>query len=94
MTRVWGIVRIREKIARDIVAPIGEGGLDEALDAVCLKLDVPRPVVLKKHYSEYAKFFRTRFVPGDFIEHVNFGAFEVEVLREKKKNDSLREEYL
>jgi hypothetical protein len=94
LPRIWGIVRIREKIVRDAVVALDEGTLDNALEALCLRLDVPRPVVLKKHYSEFQKFFRTRFTPDDFIERVSFATFEVEVLREKKKNEGLREEYL
>ena len=88
MTRIWGILRIKEKIAVDIVVEIEEPVLDGALDALCQKLDVPRPVVLKKHRAEFTKFSRTRFKPDDFVEGVHFASFEVELLHDRKKNDA------
>lgn len=88
LARVWGIIRIREKIASDWVAEMAEPDLDGALEALCRALDVPRPVVLRKHRQEFARFFRTRFLPGDFMETVGFAAFEVELLRDKRKKDA------
>jgi hypothetical protein len=86
--RIWGIIRMKEKIASDAVASLQEAGLDEALDELCRMLDVPRPIVLKKHRSEFLRFGRTRFSPGDFIETVRFTGFEVELLRDGKKKDA------
>jgi hypothetical protein len=88
LLRVWGIIRIKEKIATDAVVALENATLDEALEALCLKLDIPRPVVLKKHRSEFIKFFRTRFAPDDFMETVNFAGFEVELLHDRKKKDA------
>lgn len=87
MARIWGVLRIKEKIAADTVIELGEPVLDAALDALCQKLDVPRPVVLKKHRSEFFKFSRTRFKPDDFVETVHFASFEVELLHDRKKSD-------
>lgn len=91
MARIWGIIRIREKIASDTTVEMANSDLDEALDHLCRALDVPRPVVLRKHRNEFQRFYRTRFSPGDFIEPVNFAGFEVEELRERKKQDRIRE---
>lgn len=90
MARIWGIIRIREKIASDAVVELPLPDLDEALDDLCRALDIPRPVVLRKHRNEFQRFYRTRFSPGDFVESVGFAGFEVEELRERKKNDRQR----
>lgn len=87
MTRIWGIIRIKDRIAADAVAELEVPGLDEAVDALSHALDIPRPVVLKKHRSEFQKFFRTHFNPDDFIEAVSFARFEVEVLKDRKKKE-------
>ncbi len=91
MARIWGIIRIREKIASDATVELALPDLDEALDGLCRALDVPRPVVLRKHRNEFQRFYRTRFSPGDFIEPVNFAGFEVEELRERKKQKEIHE---
>jgi hypothetical protein len=88
LRRIWGILRIRERIAADAVAELQEADLDEALDDLCKRLDAPRPVVLKKHRAEFLKFGRTRFSPDDFVEYVSFEGFEVEILRDRKKKDA------
>ena len=88
MARIWGIIRIKEKIAQDLVVELQEVGLDEALEALCMKLDIPHPVVLRKHHEEFARFFRTRFAIDDFIESVHFKYFEVELLRDRVKKVS------
>ena len=92
MARIWGIIRIRERIASDAIVEMAVPDLDEALDGLCRMLDVPRPVVLRKHRNEFDRFYRTRFSPGDFIEQVSFAGFEVEELREKKKQDRFRDQ--
>jgi hypothetical protein len=88
LTRIWGIIRIREKIAFDKVIELWEAKLDTALDELCKALDIPQPVVLRKHRSEFLQFGRTRFAPEDFIESVRFAFFEVEILRDRKKKDA------
>jgi hypothetical protein len=92
LARIWGIIRIKEKIAFDDVIEMNEANMDEALDTLCHKLDIPRPVVLKKHRSEFARFSRTRFAPDDFVESVSFACFELELLRDKKKNENERQQ--
>jgi hypothetical protein len=86
--RIWGIIRIKEKIAKDAVVSLPLASLDEALDELCKVLDIQRPVVLKKHRSEFQRFGRTRFSPDDFMDFVGFAGFEVEFLRDGKKKDT------
>ena len=89
LSRVWGIIRIKDKIAFDAVVELALCDLDDALEALCHTLDIPRPVVLRKHRSEFQKFMRTHFNPDDFMESVGFARFEVEVLRDRKKKDAI-----
>lgn len=88
LRRIWGIIRIKGKIASDAVVALEEADLNEALDALCKKLDIPEPVVLKKHRSEFLRFGHTRFSPDDFMEAVGFAGFEVEILQDGKKKDA------
>lgn len=88
MVRIWGQLKVREKIAKDTVAVFENGALPdihEAVDLLCRQLDIPRPVVLSKHEREYGNFSRTVFSPDDFIEQIPFHRFEVEVLKDKTK---------
>lgn len=85
MAKIWGIIRIKEKIAADAVAELAAADLDAALEELCRALDIPRPVVLKKHRSDFLRFARVRFNPDDFVEPVRFACFEAEVLKDKKK---------
>lgn len=87
MAKIWGILRQKEKIALDMVVELTEPDLDEALDTLCHRLDIPRPVALRKHREEFARFFRTRFTKDDFVESLPYTGFEVELLRMKKRND-------
>ena len=54
------------------------------VEAICPKLDLPVPVVLSKHKRDLAGFGRVKFLPGDFMEPVDFDWFEIEYIPEKK----------
>lgn len=86
--RFWGTLRNRDKIIADAVIQTEQHGLDDVVDMLCHSLDIPRPIVLKKHRNEFLQFRRTRFSPTDFIEKIGFAFFEVEELRDRKKNDA------
>ncbi len=60
-------------------------GWSSLLHELCQDLDLCRPVVLRKHVNDLARFSRVVFKPADFIESVDFDEFEIEVLSEKKK---------
>lgn len=78
------------RIERDAVRefpgerPGDAAGWNRVLDALCRPLDLARPLVLDKHVNELARFGRTAFTPGDFMEHVLFDRFELELFPEKK----------
>ena len=58
------------------------------LHELCQDLDLCRPLILRKHVNDLARFSRVVFKPADFIESVDFDEFEIEVLSEKKKRSS------
>ena len=52
--------------------------LMECLEAVYKELDVAEPVGVKKHALDLARDKRTRFLPEDFLEHVDFDSLVIE----------------
>ena len=50
----------------------------ECLEAVYKELDVAEPVWVKKHAMDLARYKRTRFLPEDFLEHVDFDSLVIE----------------
>lgn len=63
-------------------------GWSSLLHELCQDLDLCRPVVLRKHVNDLARFSRVVFKPADFIESVDFDEFEIQVLSEKKKRST------
>ncbi len=89
--RVFSVLRREGEIMAQATLALPEGAaLLDALNAACPQLDIPRPVVLRKHESEWERFGRAVFRPGDFIESVAFGRFEVEQLKEPRKSADIR----
>ena len=68
--------------------PSDMDGWSSLLHELCQDLDLCRPVVLRKHVNDLARFSRVVFKPADFIESVDFDEFEIEVLSEKKKRST------
>ena len=48
------------------------------LAEICDALDIPTPVLLKRHIFNYAKFRHVVFRPADFMETVNFDRLVLE----------------
>ena len=92
--RIWAKVLIEHKIMRETVRefssarPSDMEGWSSLLHELCQDLDLCRPVVLRKHVNDLARFSRVVFKPADFIESVDFDEFEIEVLSEKKKRST------
>lgn len=89
--RIWAKVLQEHRIIRETVRefssarPSDMEGWSVPLHELCQDLDLCRPVILQKHVHDLKQFSRVVFKPADFIETVDFDAFEVEVLPEKKK---------
>ena len=92
--RIWAKVLQDQRIMREAVRefasarPSDMEGWSSLLHELCQDLDLCRPVVLRKHVNDLARFSRVVFKPADFIESVDFDEFEIEVLSEKKKRST------
>jgi len=89
--KLWGIIRKNDKIQHQHTIEYPEltrdtaSDWDELISPLCQKLDLSRPLMLKKHLKEIDEFSRVVFLPSDFIESVDFDRFEVEIFYPKKK---------
>ena len=92
--RIWAKVLQEHRIMRETVRefasarPSDMEGWSSLLHELCQDLDLCRPLVLRKHVNDLARFSRVVFKPADFIESVDFDEFEIEVLSEKKKRST------
>jgi len=58
--------------------------LDEGLHTCCYSLDIPNPIIMKKHIADIKSFSLTRFLPDDFPEAVGFDKAEITVFDDSK----------
>ena len=56
--------------------------MPNVMASICEKLDIPTPIVLKKHFLELGKFKHTNFLADHFIESVNFDKLAIEMVRQ------------
>jgi hypothetical protein len=92
--KIWAKVIKNQKIINEAVRefsarPLDADGWNPVLTDLAKPLDLERPVLLRKHVQELARFNRTVFTPADFIENVRFDQFEIEIFPEKKKEKSI-----
>lgn len=53
-----------------------------ALDEICSRFDLGRPVWLDKTISEFKRHSKARFTQDNFIEHIDFDYLEIQVIEE------------
>ncbi|MBQ4061397.1 MAG: hypothetical protein IJD14_00890 [Christensenellaceae bacterium] len=58
--------------------PDASDALMECLEQIYKELDVAEPVWVKKHALDLARYKRTRFLPEDFLETVDFDSLVIE----------------
>ena len=92
--KIWAKVLQDHRIINETVRefpsarPSDMEGWSVPLHELCQDLDLCRPVILRKHINDLKQFSRVVFKPTDFIESVDFDAFEIEILPEKKKKST------
>lgn len=88
-TSLWARVIRGHKIISQETEPCDHDGAQEALESVCYRLDLPKPIWLDKHQREWDEFNQTRFVQEHFVEAVAFDRLEIEFInpRAQKKRD-------
>lgn len=83
--KVWGRIRKDNKTLSDCVIEIPEKTSDavrdwnEPIGEICRKLDLARPIILKKHIADFEKFSHTHFKQRDFMEPIDFDRLEIEL---------------
>lgn len=53
-----------------------------ALDEVCIRFDLARPVWLDKNKTEFKRHRRTRFSRDNFMEDIEFDHLEIQIIEE------------
>ena len=53
-----------------------------ALDEVCVRINVGRPIWLDANIRDFKRFAKTRFNKDNFVEEIDFEYLEIEVLEE------------
>ena len=88
--KVWAKIMKGDKLVKDLIFE-GEYALKASdfqsmLQEIAYRLDIATPVTLESHIKHFAQFNRTKYLPRDFVEEVDFTAFILErVLDDKKK---------
>ena len=59
--------------------------LEDSLKECCYQLDIPNPMIMKKHINDIKTYNLTRFLPDDFPESVDFERAEINIFDENKK---------
>lgn len=86
--KVWAKVKKRNATKADAVMEFDRetDTWETVVGALSAALHLSRPVILSKHIDQLHRFMRTAFLPDDFVEHVDFDKFEIEIIPEKKKD--------
>lgn len=84
-TGIWVRLMRRTHIEKDTTVECTPNTWQEALDAACHQLDVPRPILLPRHERDWEQFSQVRFLKDHFMEDVPFDRMEVEFIDPDKK---------
>ena len=83
MFRMWGKLVKNNRTIQDTVAEIPYGSLTrtqmvfQALDEICVRLDLGKPIWLDTNIREFQLRDRTRFGQDQFIETIDFDFLEI-----------------
>ena len=88
MFRLWAKIFENNKLKHDMVVENDSSELNRtrkvfaAIDDVCVKFDLSRPIWLDSNIEEFKRYDKTRFTKDSFIERVDFDYLEVHVIEE------------
>ncbi len=88
MFRMWGKLVKNNRTIQDTVAEIPYGSLTrtqmvfQALDEICVRLDLGKPIWLDTNIREFQLRDRTRFGQDQFIETIDFDFLEIQIIEE------------
>ena len=82
MLRIWARTTQDLKITRSYIYTSIDNFSNETfrlhIEKICNELDIPTPIILDSHITNYIEFNSTTFVVRDFIESVDFEKFIIE----------------
>ena len=90
--RIWAKIICDQRIYKQTVREFSSlrsfsnQEIENIVHELCQELDLSRPVLLTKHFKEFQQFQRITFKAPDFMELISFDKFEIELLKEKKRN--------
>ena len=88
MFLMWGKLVKNNRTIQDTVAEIPYGSLTrtqmvfQALDEICVRLDLGKPIWLDANIREFQLRDRTRFGQDQFIETIDFDFLEIQIIEE------------
>lgn len=82
MLRIWARTMTDNKISKSYIYEsidnFSEDKLYNHIEKICHELDIPTPMILKSHISNYVDFNNAVFSPRDFVESIDFDKFIIE----------------
>lgn len=82
MLRIWARTVANNKITRSFIYEsidnFNENTIRKHIQKICHELDIPTPIILKTHITNYVDFNNSSFLPRDFVETIDFDRFIIE----------------
>lgn len=87
MFRLWGKIWLENRLQKDVT--ICDSTEDtrthkifRALDVICTKFDLGKPIWLDSNIRDFQQHSKTRFTQDSFIEPIDFDSLEIQVIEE------------
>lgn len=86
--RIWGKIMKDNRLIKDTVACIDDYSLSrtkkvfKALDEICYKFDLAKPIWLETNKEDFKKRARTKFTKDSFVEDIEFDYLDFQVIEE------------
>ena len=85
--RIWFKIFHNNHLIKDTVIENNENDtrthkIFQALDAVCYKFDLGKPIWLDSTITEFKRHDKARFYQDNFVEEIDFDYLEIHVLEE------------
>lgn len=82
MLRIWARTVKNNKITRSYIYEsidnFNDNTIRKHIEKICHELDIPTPIILKSHITNYVDFNGSTFLARDFVESIDFDRFIIE----------------
>lgn len=87
MFRLWGKLWKDQHLLKDITITNSSNDtrthkIFQALDDICMSMDLGKPIWLDSNIHEFQRHSRTRFTRDNFIEQIDFDFLEIQIIEE------------